>query len=194
MTNSPALAIPAWEDDASLIRRIRAGDQSAMAALYDARGSQAFGLAYNILGDRVSAEDAVQEAFLTVWRNASRLDERRGRVSSLLMTVVHHRSVDLLRKRRTQHARWDGDVLERDSGDTPVIEQVSDAMSRDAVRRAVATLPDDQRRTVQLAYFDGLTHVEIAQAMGVPAGTVKSRLRLALERMRLTLGAGELAR
>ena len=181
-------------DDAALLRRIRDGDQTAMAALYDMRGGQAFGLAYNILGDRVLAEDAVQEAFLSVWRNAARLDARRGYISSFLMTVVHHRAVDLLRKRRGQHSRWDAlESLDHDSGAIPVADLVTDEMSRDAVRRAVATLPDAQRRTVLLAYFEGLTHREIARTMGVPAGTVKSRLRLALDRMRLTLNAGELA-
>jgi len=175
-------------DDAALAGRIRAGDQTAMADLYDMRGGQAFGLAYNILGDRVLAEDAVQEAFLSVWNHSARLDERRGRVSSLLMTVVHHRAVDLLRKQRGQRSLCDGiESLERDSGATPVADLVTDEMSRVAVRRAVDTLPEAQRRTVMLAYFEGCTHREIATTMGVPAGTVKSRLRLALERMRLTL-------
>lgn len=162
-----------------------------MELLYDRLGRQAFGLAYRILGDGPSAEDAVQEAFLALWRQADRLNPARGRVASFLMTVVHHKAVDLLRTRQGQMARHlalDPAPVEQQGAD--ILETVADSLGRDAIRQALQSLPQEQRDSIEMAYFQGLTHVEIAEALGLPLGTVKSRLRLGLEKMRSSLGVG----
>jgi len=158
-----------------------------MELLYDRLGRQAFGLAYRILGDGASAEDVVQEAFLTLWRQAERLDATRGNVSSLLMTLVHHKAVDTVRSRKGLAAaqRSLDSVLERDVPD--IAEGVAEAMSGQAVRRALESLPSEQRRPIEMAYFEGLTHVEIAESLNVALGTVKSRLRLGLGKLRREL-------
>ena len=160
-----------------------------MELLYERFGRLAFGLAYRILGEGPSAEDAVQEAFLTVWRQAERLDPARGRVGSFLMTVVHHKAIDLLRSRHGQAARsvpLDPATIEAQEAD--VLDRVATSMGAAAAREALRSLPQEQREPIELAYFEGMTHVEIAEALGVPLGTVKSRLRLGLERMRSAFG------
>ncbi|MFQ6019401.1 MAG: RNA polymerase sigma factor [Dehalococcoidia bacterium] len=175
-------------EDEDLAEGIRRREPRAMELLYDRHCRQAFGLAYRILGDGPSAEDAVQEAFLTVWRQAHRLEPARG-VVSFLMTVVHHKAIDLLRTRRGQTARYlplNPAAIEQQGAD--VLETVADSLRRDAVKEALRSLPQEQRQPIELAYFGGLTHVEIAEALGVPLGTVKSRLRLGLEKMRSALG------
>jgi len=176
-----------YGDDEELAEGIRRREPRAMELLFDRLGGQAFGLAYRILGDGPSAEDAVQEAFLTLWRQADRLNPARGRLSSYLMTLVHHRAVDLLRARKGLAARnlpLDPAVV---PAEADVLESVAQSLGRDAVRRALAELSPEQREAIELAYFEGLTHVEIAEALGLPLGTVKSRLRLGLEKMRSTL-------
>ena len=160
-----------------------------MEALYDRYSRQAFGLAYRILGDGPSAEDALQEAFLTVWRQADRIDSTRGRLSSYLMTVVHHKAVDLVRSRRGQavrHLPLDPSVVGQEESD--MVEGLAHASRREAVQRALSSLPPEQLEPIGLAYFEGLTHVEIAERLALPLGTVKSRLRLGLEKMRSALG------
>ncbi len=160
-----------------------------MEILYDSLGRQAFGLAYRILGDGPSAEDVVQEAFLSVWRHAERIDAGRGKLSSLVLTVVHHKAIDALRTKRGQMVRQvvaDPANIEKEGPD--VSEHVLRSLDREAVKGAVEGLPEEQRRPIVMAYFEGLTHVEISESLGLPLGTVKSRLRLGLEKMRLTLG------
>lgn len=159
-----------------------------MEALYDRYSRQAFGLAYRILGDGPSAEDALQEAFLTVWRQADRIDSARGRLSSYLLTVVHHKAVDLVRSRRGQAARHlplDPNIVGQEEAD--MVEGLAHASSREAIQRALSSLPPEQLEPIGLAYFEGLTHVEIAERLVLPLGTVKSRLRLGLEKMRSAL-------
>ncbi len=175
-------------DDASLLQSVQSGDQDALAALYDRYSGIAYGLALRIAGDATAAEDIVQEAFVSVWRQAPRFDASRGQVRSWLLTIVHHRAVDVVRRRanRPERALPDdaGQIADSDAPPALVAEAAMDAQ---AVREAVRQIPDDQRRTVEMAYFEGLTHVEIAERMGVPLGTVKSRLRIALEKMRESL-------
>ncbi len=175
-------------EDEILAEGIRQRDPSAMEALYDRYSRQAFGLAYRILGDGPSAEDALQEAFLTVWRQADRIDSARGRLSSYLMTVVHHKAVDLVRSRRGQavrHLPLDPNVVGQEESD--MVEGLAHASRREAIQRALSSLPPEQLEPIGLAYFEGLTHVEIAERLVLPLGTVKSRLRLGLEKMRSAL-------
>ena len=143
-------------EDEILAEGIRRRDPSAMEALYDRHSRQAFGLAYRILGDGSSAEDVVQEAFLTVWRQADRIDSARGKLSSLLMTVVHHKAIDLLRSRRGQTARhlpFNPGIIEH-AADT--LEKVEQSLDREAVRDVLSSLPPEQLEPIRLAYFEGL--------------------------------------
>jgi RNA polymerase sigma-70 factor (ECF subfamily) len=162
-----------------------------MEVLYDRLGRQAFGLAYRILGDGPAAEDVVQEAFLTVWRQADRIDAARGKLSSFVLTVVHHKAIDTLRVKRGQVARQvPTDVADIEKAGADVSERVIQSLNHDEVRAALAAVPNDQRRAIEMAYYEGLTHLEIAEALGLPLGTVKSRLRLGLDKMRSALRSG----
>ena len=172
-------------EDAVLLEAMQRGDHSAVAALYDRYSGAAYGLAYRITGDGPSAEDVVQDAFVALWKQAARFDPERGRARSWLLTIVHHRAIDVVRRRsgRAERALPEGpaNLVATDGRPEEIAEWVAEA---EAVRRAVGTLPDEQRRAVEMAYFDGLTYVEIAERVGVPLGTVKSRLRLGLEKLR----------
>jgi RNA polymerase sigma-70 factor, ECF subfamily len=162
-----------------------------MEVLYDRLGRQAFGLAYRILGDGQSAEDVVQEAFLTLWRNADRIDQARGKLNSFLLTIVHHKAIDSLRAKRGQTVRQTPiEVAEIEKTGADVADRVLLTLDRDEVRKALSAVPDDQRRAIEMAYYQGLTHIEIAEALNLPLGTVKSRLRLGIEKMRATLKPG----
>jgi RNA polymerase sigma-70 factor (ECF subfamily) len=168
------------------LRRVQAGDQSAVAALYDRFGGIAYGLAYRVTGDTSLAEDVVQDAFVSLWRQAARFDPARGQVRSWLLTIVHHRAVDMVRRRNGRPERAFPEeaaetIAATSSGPQELAEMMLDA---EAVREAVRRIPEDQRRTVEMAYFAGMTHLEIAEEMSVPLGTVKSRLRIGLEKMR----------
>jgi RNA polymerase sigma-70 factor (ECF subfamily) len=176
--------------DDELAGGIRRRDPAAMEALYDRLGRQAFGLAYRILGDGGAAEDAVQEAFLTVWRQADKVDAARGKLTSFVLTVVHHKAIDALRARKGQVSRQvslDPALIEKAGPD--VTERALLSLDRDAINRALQDLPEEQRQPVVLAYFEGFTHVEISEKLSVSLGTVKSRMRLALDKLRLALGA-----
>ena len=155
-------------------------------------GRRAFGLAYRVLGDGSAAEDAVQEAFLDLWRLAPAVDRSRGRVDSLLMTLVHRRSIDALRarERRTPITGvMPDEVLDHNA--VELFERVADALTHERVVECMESLPADQKITIELAYFGGLTHTEIAEQTGAPLGTVKSRLRLGLLRLRADFGIEE---
>ncbi|MGH2618810.1 MAG: sigma-70 family RNA polymerase sigma factor [Thermomicrobiales bacterium] len=170
--------------DDQLIAAIARGDHPALLALYDRHGRVAYGLAYRILGDAGAAEEAVQDGFLRVWRRASTFDASRGGVRSWLLTIVHHCAIDLLRRRAGAPAVVAG--LDEIADRTAVPDAWSDVsarLERERVRTAVSTLPGEQRRAIEMAYFDGLTHREIAERDGLPLGTVKGRLRLGLRRL-----------
>ena len=178
-----AMADPEQDDD-QLIAAVARGDHPALLALYDRHGRVAYGLAYRILGDAGAAEEAVQDAFLRVWRRASTFDPSRGVVRSWLMTIVHHCAVDLLRRRSGSPPVVAGldEIAERQAV-PDAWSDVSGLLESERVRGAVATLPADQRRAIERAFFDGLTHREIAERDGLPLGTVKGRMRLGLRRL-----------
>jgi len=161
-----------------------------MEVLYDRLSRRAFGLAYRIVGDGPAAEDVVQEAFLAVWRGAERIDAARGSLQSYVLTIVHRRAVDLLRSRNGLAQRQlPEDAAERIPGEGDFTEGVAANVDGAVVRGALDGLPGDQRQVVDMAYYQGLTHIEISERLGLPLGTVKSRMRLALEKMRGSLGA-----
>ena len=152
-------------------------------------GRRAFGLAYRLLGDSGAAEDAVQDGFVSLWQRADRIDPQRGNVESLLMTIVYRRSIDLLRTRRGQRALdvpLDPETIEIAADE--VVDEIYDTLTVESAQRAVEALAPEQRRVVESAYFGGMTQVEIAAAEGLPLGTVKSRLRLALAHLREAMG------
>lgn len=171
------------EDDA-LVQAIVRRDPDALADLYDRYGRLAFGLAYRILNDASAAEEVVQDAFLRTWQQAASFNTARGTVRTWLLTIVHHRAIDVL---RGQFGRRQADVgldaVEYRLAAPDVWGTVVRQLQREQVQVAVWALPDDQRQAIELAYFAGLTHNEIAERTGVPLGTVKSRLRLGLHKL-----------
>lgn len=177
--------------DEDLMEMVREGHALAFEIVFDRHAGPAFSLAYRMCGRRARAEDVVQEAFLSIWRSGSRYDRTRGSVRSWILSTVHNRAVDAIRREVGKEARYvaDESVAER----APSAERVEDEVERrdDAhrVRRALSDLPSDQRRVIELAYFGGFSHTEIADMLKLPAGTVKGRMRLGLSKLRLSLGA-----
>jgi RNA polymerase sigma-70 factor (ECF subfamily) len=183
---------PAQENDVALLKAIAARDEVALAQLYDRYRAILFGLLMRILNNREEAEDVLQEVFLQVWRKAADFDESRGRPFTWLVTLARSRGIDRL---RTLAAR------ERvaEAGAREPSEEISDAVTdafkseqRGLVSDALAKLPDEQKRPIMLAYFEGLTQSEIATSLGAPLGTVKTRMRTGMIRLReLLAGQGE---
>ncbi len=170
--------------DDELIAAVARADQPALLTLYDRHGRMGYGLAYRILGDAGAAEEAVQDAYLRIWRRASTFDGSRGNARSWLLTIVHHCAIDLLRRRAGAPPVVAG--LDEMAGRRAVPDawsEVSGRIESERVRTAVETLPGEQRRAIEMAFFDGLTHREIAERDGLPLGTVKGRLRLGLQRL-----------
>ncbi len=183
-----------WEDadltqvaDRDLMARLATGDARALGFVYDRHGSAAFGLALRIVRDRSHAEDVVQEAFLGVWRNAGRYDGSRAEVRTWIMAIVHHRSIDVVRKRRpVSDLPVDGPSPA--ALITPDLwPEVAAHLDGEVIRAALATLGPAQREAIELAYFSGFTQEEIARRTGAPLGTVKSRVRLGLLALRASL-------
>ena len=179
-------------DNRVLCERLIHQDPGALEYLYDLTSGRAFGLAYRILNDGPAAEDVVQDVFLWVWNNAHRVDPDRGNVESLLMTLVHRRSIDALRSRARRERLSASQIHEITSHRfSDPVEAASFSAARERIAGALDNLNADQRRAIELAYFWGMTHQEIAEETGAPIGTVKSRLRLGMDRLRSLLGMGD---
>ena len=178
--------------DRQLVRRIEGGDEEAFRSLFASYAPSAMALAVHVVRQTQLAEEIVQEAFLTLWRSPVVFDERRGSVKAWLMTMVHHRAVDVVRREETQRRRSHEMVAriheETEDPTEAVVEAVAAPAERDAIRTALRSLPDDQREVLQLMYFDGLSQSQIAQKTGAPLGTVKSRALLGMRRMRSMVG------
>lgn len=175
--------------DAQLAARIRAGQSEALGELYDMYSSMALAVALRVVGDREEAEDLVHDAFVAVWRKIDRFDADRGSLRAWLMTVVRNRAIDRVRARRPKMDLEDAD--ERSllrTGPNPTWEEALQRTSATDVRAAMDQLPDEQRQAVELAYFQGYTYREVAEATGVPPGTANGRMRLALAKLRDSLG------
>jgi RNA polymerase sigma-70 factor (ECF subfamily) len=155
--------------------------------LYDAYHRQAIGLAYHLLGDLGEAEEVVQEAFLSAWRVAETYDPARGSTRTWLLAMVRHRSIDVLRARRRCSVRPLEAGFDRPD-ESDVSAQAASTVDGAVVRLALANLPAVQRQVIELAYFSGLSHSEIAAQLDTPIGTVKGRIRLAIDRLRVALG------
>jgi RNA polymerase sigma-70 factor (ECF subfamily) len=176
--------------DEDLMELVREGESRAFEIIFDRHGDSAYSLAYRMCGSRARAEDVVQDAFLSLWRSGTRYDRTRGSVRSWILSVVHNRAVDTFRREATRSSLQVGDegLAERlPSGE--LIE--ADAERRDdagRVRGALRDLPVDQREVIELSYFGGFTHLEIAEMLSLPPGTVKGRMRLGLSKLRIALG------
>lgn len=181
-TASAKVFRPKKVSDEELLARIARGDEGALAELYDRFARVAYGLAVRVLRDRGLAEDAVQDAFLAAWRTAASFDPRRGTPSTWLLTLVHRRAVDLVRREERRR----GDPID----DLPVAggeatdETAAVREQRRRVQAALVRLPPDQREALELAYYGGFSQSELAERLGVPLGTVKSRMFAGLGKLR----------
>lgn len=173
--------------DERLLAALQERDAGALEQLYDRYGRLAYGLALRMVSDVTIAEDVVQDAFLNVWRQAPSFDHRRGAVRTWLLSIVHHRAVDMLRRRVNQRRDLNLDQVEQTLSLPEGWSTVENIAERETLRQALDQLPDDQRQTIELAYFAGYTQPEIATVMGVPLTTVKGRLRIAMQKLRTTL-------
>jgi RNA polymerase sigma factor (sigma-70 family) len=168
--------------DEALIALVARSDDAALAELYDRYGRVAYGLAFRVLRDRSLAEDAVQEAFLAVWRTAARFMPERSKASTWLLTLVHRRAVDHVRREERRRAA-PLEAAPQETGETTE-EAAWFSLERERVHEALRNLPDQQREALELAYFGGYTQSEIAERLGEPLGTIKSRMFNGLTRLR----------
>ena len=176
---------------ADLLVRSGRGDETAFAAFYDATSSRAYGLALRVVRNPAHAEEVAQEAYLDAWRSSSRYDARLGSAAGWLLTIVHRKAVDRVRSVEASTRRdegWQQSSRAVDHDETA--EAVEASLDAQRVRGAVATLTDVQREAVELAYFGGYTHTEVATMLDVPIGTAKTRIRDGLIRLRDSLGVG----
>jgi RNA polymerase sigma-70 factor, ECF subfamily len=176
--------------DEDLMQLVRDGEARAFEVVFDRHGGACFSLAYRMCGRRAMAEDVVQEAFLSLWRSGARYDRTRGSVRSWVLAVVHHRAIDALRRGLVRDSRDVGEegIAERLAASDSTEAEVVRRDEAHTVRGALAVLPAEQRAVIELAYFGGFTHLQIAEMLELPIGTVKGRMRLGLTKMRLALG------
>ncbi len=182
-TASPMPRAFAHLSDEAVVALVARSDEQALGELYDRFGRIAYGLSLRVLRDETLAEDAVQDAFLTAWRTADRFMPERGKASTWLLTLVHRRAVDVVRRedrRRAEPIEVAGDPAGEGSAD----EAVWLRFERERVQAALRQLPDQQREALELAYYGGFTQSELAERLGQPVGTIKSRMFTGLTRLR----------
>jgi RNA polymerase sigma-70 factor (ECF subfamily) len=185
----PELSSLADEDLMQLVRR---ADPDAFAVLYERHSSSAYALAYRMTGTRGAAEDVTQEAFISMWRSGARYDRARGSVRTWMLGIVHNRAIDALRrgKVRDRPRVEEEDAAERLEAPENTELEVARREEAAAIRRAMEALPPEQMQVIELAYFGGFTHTEIAEMLSTPVGTIKGRMRLGLKKLRDQLSAG----
>lgn len=182
------------DPDEDLLVRIAGRDKGAFEAFYDRYERRAFSLAYRITGDRSRAEDVIQEAFLSIWKNADRYDASRGSAGGWGLGIVRNRAIDHLRTRTSRKPdldRDDGAALDRRASALRTEEQVLQREEGRAVRSRLAGLPENQSKVIGLAFYGGFTQTEISDLLELPLGTVKGRMRLGMEKLRNELSAFE---
>ncbi len=179
--------------DEDLISLVGEGDAEAFATLYDRHSRPAYSLAYRMMGERQAAEDLAQDAFLKVWRSATSYRADRGSVRTWLLSIVHNRGIDQLRSQASR--RRIQEKIEASAPKSQPTEAFAESWrnsQREQVREALKTLPKEQLKVLELAYFSGYTHVEIAELLDVPLGTVKGRMRLGLKKMKEYFGSQDM--
>jgi RNA polymerase sigma-70 factor (ECF subfamily) len=179
--------------DEELMPLVGRHDPDAFEVLYDRHGGAAYSLAYRVVGDRAAAEEVTQEAFISVWRSGARFDAARGSVRSWLLSVVRNRAIDFLRSRAGKAPKLtfdDDSVLEQRPAEESTEREALERETAGELRGALGKLPGEQSKVIELAYFGGFSHSEIAQILGLPMGTVKGRMRLGLEKIRGELAEG----
>ena len=178
-------------DDHQLLARVSAQEANALDALYSRYASAVYSLAMFMLRDTGLAEEATQDIFLNIWLKSGSFKPDRGQPKTWIMSVAHHRIIDLIRSRRRTTAitmAADSEDLERiPAANLPIDEQVERKLERERIQKSLATLPDAQREVIRMAYFDGYSQSEIAALLNQPLGTVKTRVRLAMQKLRLVL-------
>ncbi|HEY6694644.1 MAG TPA: sigma-70 family RNA polymerase sigma factor [Solirubrobacteraceae bacterium] len=181
--------------DEDVMQLVRRGDARAFEVIYERHASAAFSLAYRMMGTRSGAEDVTQDAFLSMWRSGARYDRARGSVRTWVLGIVHHRAIDALRRATVHDRRRAGDEGIEERFEARERTDVEAARREEAgtVRAALSSLPADQCQVIELAYFGGFTHTEIADMLDAPVGTIKGRMRLGLKKMRAQLGEGQVA-
>jgi RNA polymerase sigma-70 factor (ECF subfamily) len=173
--------------DAQLVTSIARYSEIALAEVYRRHGGAVYGLARRVLNNASEAEDVTQEVFLRLWNRPDRFDPGRGTLRSFLLTQSHGRAVDAVRSLNARRLRESGDARRTATAEYDMQHEVWDLAVADQVARALGDLPDEERRAIELAYFDGHTYVEVADLLGQPEGTVKSRIRNGMRRMRAVL-------
>jgi RNA polymerase sigma factor (sigma-70 family) len=169
----------------ALVALVARGEEVALAELYDRVGRMAYGLAYRVLRDDRLAEDAVQDAFLTVWRKAAGYSAERAKATTWILTLVHRRAVDVVRREQRRRAERLDDAEGREEAANPSAEEAAWLhFERERVQAALRQLPDTQREAIELAYYGGFTQSELAERLGEPLGTIKSRMFAGLARLR----------
>jgi len=179
--------------DEELMPLVGRKDPEAFAVLYDRHGGAAYSLAYRIVGERTSAEEATQEAFISVWRSGARFDSTRGSVRSWLLSIVRNRAIDFLRSKAGKAPKLtfdDDSALEQRPAAERTEEEALRRETAGELRDVLGKLPGEQSKVIELAYFGGFSHSEIAGMLGLPMGTVKGRMRLGLEKIRVELAEG----
>jgi RNA polymerase sigma-70 factor (ECF subfamily) len=179
--------------DEDLMTLVDRKDEVAFEVFYERHGGPAYSLAHRIVGDRTLAEDVVQEAFLSMWRSKAGYDAARGSVRSWSLGIVRNRAIDALRRASTPAPRLDLDDDATLEGQRAPESTESEVIRRDTARKVrgvLGTLPNEQSQVIELAYFGGFSHSEIAQLLGEPLGTIKGRMRLGLEKARASLAEG----
>jgi RNA polymerase sigma-70 factor, ECF subfamily len=179
--------------DEDLMPLIGAKDAAAFEVFYDRHGGAAYSLAYRIVGDAQAAEDVTQEALISIWRSGARFDRARGSVRGWTLGIVRNRAIDFLRRdvARGPKVAFDSEELleRRPAEELTDVEAVHRETARE-VRGALSGLPDDQSKVIQLAFFGGFSHAEIASMLNEPLGTIKGRMRLGMEKVRAALAEG----
>jgi RNA polymerase sigma-70 factor, ECF subfamily len=176
--------------DEDLMPLLAEKDPEAFEVFYDRHGGAAYSLAYRIVGDRSGAEDVVQEAFISIWRSGAHFDRARGSVRSWTLGIVRNRAIDALRRQSGKAPKLDFDdeaAIEQRAAPDYTDEQAIDRESARELRGALSELPDEQSKVIELAYFGGFSHSEIAEMLSMPLGTVKGRMRLGIEKIRTQL-------
>jgi RNA polymerase sigma-70 factor (ECF subfamily) len=190
----PATASPAVQEDEALLKKIADGQSAALGVLYDRYGRLVFSLAVHIVNDEGLAEEISQEVFMQVWNKAASYHAELGKVSTWLTSIARHRAIDSLRRRSVRPEGKSTPLDDSDDASGPfwvdplnVESQMELTMQNNSVRLAIAQLPKEQQRALALAFFQGLSHQEIADVTGEPLGTIKTRIRLAMQKLRQVL-------